>query len=158
MQEQKVLYRQSSSDRIDFPALGDAIHRIKLGTVDLKRLSQKHGDTEFLTDLIKKEMGTEDHPDALIFAGPKVMLDEAVPQETLKPFAPDVDYPVFYMNYALNPQAVPWKDAISRAVKVFKGTEYTISRPRDLWFAVTEMVSRIVKSKHGRNTSPVSAQ
>lgn len=158
MQEQRVLYRQSSADRIDFPALGDAIHRIKLGTVDLKRLSQKHGDTEFLTDLIKKEMGSEDHPDALIFAGPKIMLDEAVPQETLKPFAPDIDYPVFYMNYALNPQAVPWKDSISRAVKVFKGTEYTISRPRDLWFAFTEMVSRIVKSKHGRNTSPVSAQ
>ncbi|MBZ5601571.1 MAG: acetyltransferase [Acidobacteriia bacterium] len=157
MQEQRVLYRQKSEDKIDFPALGDAIHSIKLGTVDLKRLAQKHADTEFLTDLIRKEMSTEDRPDALVFAGPKVMLDEAVPQETLKPLA-DVDYPVFYMNYALNPAAVPWKDSISRAIKVFKGTEYTISRPRDLWFAMTEMVSRIVKSKHGRAASPVSAQ
>ena len=157
MQEQRVLYRQKSEEKIDFPALGEAIGSIKLGTVDLKRLSQKHGDTEFLTDLIKKEMSAEDHPDALVFAGPKVMLDEAVPQESLKPLA-DVDYPVFYMNYALNPQAVPWKDSISRAVKVFKGTEYTISRPRDLWFAVSEMVSRIVKSKHGRSTPSVSSQ
>lgn len=157
MQEQRVLYRQKSEDRIDFPALGDALHSLKLGTVDLKRLAQKHGDTDFLTDLIRKEMGTEDHPDALVFAGPKVMLDEAVPQETLKPLA-DVDYPVFYMNYALNPQAVPWKDSISRAIKIFRGTEYTISRPRDLWFAMTEMVTRIVKSKHARNSSPVSAQ
>ena len=158
MQEQRVLYRQQSADRIDFPALGEAIHSMKLGTVDLKRLSQKHGDTEFLTDLIKKEMGAEEHPDALIFAGPKIMLDEAVPQETLKPFAEDVNYPVFYMNYNLNPQATPWRDSISRAVKVFRGTEYTISRPRDLWFSVSEMVSRIVKSKHGRNTSGQSAQ
>jgi hypothetical protein len=157
MQEQRILYRQKSEDKIDFPALGDAIHSIKLGTVDLKRLAQKHGETDFLTDLIRKEMTTEDHPDALVFAGPKVMLDEALPQETLKPLA-DVDYPVFYMNYALNPQAVPWKDSISRAIKVFRGTEYTISRPRDLWFAMTEMVGRIVKSKHGRNPSPVSAQ
>ncbi len=93
-----MLYRQQSADRIDFPALGEALHSMKLGTVDLKRLSQKHGDTEFLTDLIKKEMRSDDHPDALIFAGPKIMLDEAVPQETLKPFADDVDYPVFYMN------------------------------------------------------------
>jgi hypothetical protein len=85
------------------------------------------------------------------------MLDEAVPQETLKPLG-DVDYPVFYMNYALNPAAVPWRDSISRAIKVFKGTEYTISRPRDLWFAMTEMVTRIVKSKHGRAVSPVTAQ
>jgi hypothetical protein len=98
-------------------------------------------------------MNGEDHPDALVFAGPKVMLDEGVPEETLKPFAPDIDYPVFYMNYALNPQQTPWRDSISRAVRIFKGTEYTISRPRDLWFAVTEMVSRIVKSRHGRIAS-----
>ena len=57
IQEQRVLYRQTSEDKIDFPALGEAIHSIKLGTVDLKRLSQKHGDTEFfLADLIKTEM------------------------------------------------------------------------------------------------------
>ena len=157
IQEQRVLYRQSSSERIDFPALGQALQSMKLGTVDLKRLSQKHGDTDFLTDLIKKEMCSDDHPDALVFAGPKIMLDAAVPQETLNPLAIDVDYPVFYMNYTLNPQAVPWKDSISRAVKVFRGTEYTISRPRDLWFSVTEMVSRIVKSKHRSAIPPVAA-
>ena len=66
--------------------------------------AQKHGDTEFLTELIKKEMSAADHPDALVFAGPKIMLDAAVPQDTLTPIATDVDYPVFYMNYNLNPQ------------------------------------------------------
>ncbi|MGA3190419.1 MAG: acetyltransferase [Bryobacteraceae bacterium] len=157
IQEQRVLYRQSSSERIDFPALGQALQSMKLGTVDLKRLAQKHGDTDFLTELIKQEMGAEDHPDALVFAGPKIMLDAGVPQETLTPIAGDVDYPVFYMNYNLNPQQVPWKDSISRAVKVFRGTEYTISRPRDLWFSVSEMVSRIVKSKHSRSASVTGA-
>jgi hypothetical protein len=156
IQEQRVLYRQHSEDKIDFPALGDAINSVKLGRVDVKRLAQKHGDTDFLTELIRKEMSGEDHPDALVFAGPKVMLDESVPQDTLKPFAPEIDYPVFYMNYALYPQQTPWRDSISRAVRVFKGTEYTISRPRDLWFAVSEMVSRIVKSKHGRDGVPGS--
>jgi len=155
IQEQRVLYRQSSSERIDFPALGLALQSVKLGTVDMKRLAQKHGDTDFLTDLIKKEMSAEDHPDALVFAGPKIMLDAAVPQDTLTPIANDVDYPVFYMNYNLNPNAAPWKDSISRAVKVFRGTEYTISRPRDLWFSVTEMVSRIVKSRHSHVALPV---
>jgi len=154
IQEQRVLYRQSSSERIDFPALGQALQSVKLGTVDRKRLAQKHGDTDFLTDLIKQEMGSEDHPDALVFAGPKLMLDASVPQETLTPLATDVDYPVFYMNYNLNPQQVPWKDSISRAVKVFRGTEYTISRPRDLWFSVSEMVSRIVKLKHSHGPLP----
>jgi hypothetical protein len=157
IQEQRVLYRQQDADKIDFPALGEAIQSMKLGTVDLKRLQDKHGDTEFLTDLITKEMHSDDHPDAVIFAGPKLMLDDQVPSESLKPFASDVNFPVFYMNYALNPLAVPWKDAISRAIKTFKGTEYTISRPRDLWFSVSEMVSRIVKSKQGR-TGAVAAR
>ncbi len=158
MQEERVIYRQEDADKIDFPALGKALKSINLGIVDLKRLGEKHGDTEFLGDLIKKEVASEkDHPDALIFAGPKVMLDSNVPQDSLKQVG-NVDFPVFYMNYNLNPQAVPWRDAISRAVRAFRGTEYTISKPRDLWFAVSEMVSRIVKSRNEKQPSSISSQ
>jgi len=149
IQEQKVLYRQQSEDSIDFPALGEALHSIKLGIVDTRRLQQKHGDTDFLTELIQNEMKDADHPDALVFAGPKVMLDASVPEDSLKPLSA-IDYPVFYVNYALNPQAIPWRDSIGRAIRVFRGTEFTISRPRDLWFSMSEMVSRIVRSKQGR--------
>jgi hypothetical protein len=158
MQEERVVYRQEAVDRIDFPALGAAIGQLNLGTVDLKRLSEKHGDTDFLAGLVRKEVCTgSTRPDALIFAGPKVMLDANVPQDALKD-AGDVNFPVFYMNYNLNPQAVPWKDAISHTVHFFRGYEYTITRPRDLWFAVSEMVSRIVKSRNGKQTSSISTQ
>jgi hypothetical protein len=149
IQEQRVIYRQESEDSIDFPALGEALSTVKLGIVDASKLQRKHGDTEFLTDLIQKEMSGADHPDALIFAGPKVMLDASVPEEALKPLT-DVDYPIFYMNYALNPQAIPWRDSIGRAIRVFRGTEFTISRPRDMWFSVSDMISRIVKSSYTR--------
>jgi len=156
MQEQKVVYRQEGGSRIDFPALGAAVKGLNLGTVDLKRLGEKHGDTEFLADLVRKEVShsPENHPDALIFAGPKVMLDSNVSDDALKATG-DVDFPVFYMNYNLSPQQVPWKDAISHTVRFFRGTEYTITRPRDLWFAVSEMVSRIVKSRNGKETSSI---
>jgi hypothetical protein len=157
MQEQKVIYRQDGASRIDFPALGTALTNLNLGTVDLKRLGDKHGDTDFLTGLVRKEMTPQDHPDALVFAGPKIMLDSNPPEEALKDAA-EVDFPVFYMNYNLNPQAVPWKDAISHTVHFFRGYEYTISRPRDLWFAVSEMVSKIVKSRNGRSASSISSQ
>ena len=159
MQEQKVVYRQEGADRVDFPALGEALSSLNLGTVDLKRLSEKHGDTEFLADLVRHEVpsNSKEHPDAVIFAGPKVLLDANVPQETLKE-AGDVDFPVFYMNYNLYPQAVPWKDAISHTVHFFRGYEYTITRPRDLWVAVSEMVTRIVKSRNVRHTSSISSQ
>jgi hypothetical protein len=158
MQEQKVVYRQEDAERIDFPALGKALTSLNLGTVDLKRLSEKHGDTDFLTNLVRHEVTSpQDHPDALIFAGPKVMLDANVPQDALKE-AGDVNFPVFYMNYNLNPQAVPWKDAISHTVHFFRGYEYTITRPRDLWFAVSDLVSRVVKSRNGKQTSSISTQ
>jgi hypothetical protein len=159
MQEQKVVYRQEGADRLDFPALGEALTSLNLGTIDLKRLGDKHGDTEFLTDLVRKEVASsrQDHPDAVIFAGPKVLLDSNVPQETLKEVG-DVDFPVFYMNYNLYPQAVPWKDAISHTVHFFRGYEYTITKPRDLWFAVSEMVSRIVKSRNGKQASSILSQ
>jgi hypothetical protein len=158
MQEQRVVYRQENADKIDFPALGEAIGGLKLGTVKVSQLAVKHSDTQFLAELIRKEVATEeDHPDAIIFAGPKVMLDANVQQETLKDLG-EVDYPIFYMNYNLFPQSVPWRDSISHAVKYFKGQEYTITRPRDLWFAMSEMVGRIVKAKLSHRTAAGSNQ
>ncbi len=156
MEEGRIIYRQNTSENIDFPALGKALNTVKLGTVTVAKLGQKHSETDFLQNLIEQEIGTTAHPDAVIFAGPKAMLDANVPQEDLRRIG-DIECPVFYMNYNLNPQAVPWKDSISHAIRAFKGTEYTISRPRDLWISTTEMVNRIVRSKRQHATATSSA-
>jgi hypothetical protein len=156
MQEQRVIYRQEGASQIDFPSLGKALSSLNLGTIDLKRLSQKNGDTEFLASLITTELTPEYVPDAVIFAGPKVMLDEGLSQETLKQLA-DVKTPVFYMNYNLNPHSNPWRDAIGNTVRYLKGVEFTISRPRDLFFYWSEIMGRIVKLKIGRNGTGSSA-
>ena len=156
LQEQRIVYRADNSERIDFPALGEALTSLKLGTVDLGRLSQKHGDTDFLTDLIRRET-TDASADAIVFAGPKAMLEENVPQDSLKQIG-ELRQPVFYMNYNLYPQQIPWNDSIGKAVKFLKGYEYTISKPRDLWFAVTEMVSRIAKLRQGRRNGTSSSE
>ena len=147
--ESRVVYRQDTASQIDFPALGRALHTVKLGTVSLQHLSDKQSETNFLEGLIEAEMGKAAHPDAVIFAGPKAMLNADVPKDDLRRIG-DVECPVFYMNYNLNPQAVPWKDSISHAIKPFRGTEYTISRPRDLWFTTSEMVGRILRTKKSR--------
>jgi len=147
LQEQKVIYRQQDAAEIDFPALGHAVSALNLGTIDLRRLSQKHGNAEFLASLIAKEVSqTKDSPDAVIFAGPQLAADDVIPQETLKQLG-EVRFPVFYMNYNLNPAGNPWRDAIGSAVKYLKGIEFTISRPRDLFFAWNEIMGRIVKGK-----------
>jgi hypothetical protein len=146
IEENRIVYRQETASRIDFPALGKALQTMKLGTVNLQQLEQKHSETDFLQNLITTEVGASGHPDAVIFAGPKAMLTADVPQDSLRRIG-DIDCPVFYMNYTLNPLAVPWKDSISHAIRTFKGTEYNISRPRDLWFSTSEMVGRIVRHK-----------
>lgn len=149
LQEQKVIYSQQEAPQIDFPALGHALRALNLGTIDLKRLAQKHGDSEFLAGLISREVGqAKDSPDAVIFAGPKVAVEDVIPQDTLKQLS-DVKFPVFYMNYNLNPTGNPWRDAIGTTVKYLKGIEFTISRPRDLFFAWSEIMGRIGKGKSG---------
>jgi hypothetical protein len=124
--------------------------------VDRKRLEDKHGDIGFLSKLITEEL-TNSRADAVIFASPKVMLEEGVPQDSLKQLE-NMTAPVFYMNYNLYPQANPWRDAIGTAVKKLRGYEYTISRPRDLWVAWTDIVSRIIKQKSGTPGAPLSSQ
>jgi hypothetical protein len=128
---------------------------MKLGTVTVQNLGEKHGDTDFLSSLIEKEIASPSHPDAVIFAGPKTVMDADVPQDDLRRIG-EVECPVFYMNYNPNPQAVPWKDSIGHAVRFFRGTEFTISRPRDLWLATSEMLARIVKSKRSHEETAVA--
>jgi len=152
--EQQILYRQGSSDHIDFPELGRAVKKLALGTVDRNQLEKKHPDTEFLSDLVKTEAAGA-NVDGLIFVGPKAMLDANVPDQDLKQLG-DLEYPVFYMNYSPDPAAIPWKDSIGKLVKFFKGREYTITAPKDLWNAVTEMVSRISKFKQSRVSSAMT--
>lgn len=152
LQEHKVLYRQSATDHIDFPAIGRAIDGLQLGRVDIARLQQKDSDVLFLGDLIHSELAVDQKPDAIIFAGPKTLIESTIPEDTLRNVGP-LSAPVFYMNYNLHPQVRPWRDAIGHAVKYFKGQEFTISRPRDLWNAVTEIVAKVVKFKSERTAT-----
>jgi hypothetical protein len=156
MQEQRVIYRQDAAAQIDFPAMGQALRSLNLGTVDVKRLSQKHGDTEFIANFLTQEVvDSKEQPDAVIIAGPKVSTEGSLPQDAFRQ-AGELRYPVFYMNYNLNPTANPWRDAIGVAVKTLKGAEFTISRPRDLFFVWTDIIGRIVKSKIGRSAAALA--
>jgi hypothetical protein len=153
MQDQKVIYRSEGEDCFNFPKIGAALEALKLGTVDFSKLAVKRSETEFLSNLLQKELPTaaDDQHDALVFVGPKVLLEANVPQEALRTVG-TVGYPVFYLNYNLYPQQIPWRDSIGHAVKFFRGQEYTISQPRDLWFSVSDMVERIGRDRQAKRT------
>lgn len=146
IEQGRIVYRQDTANAIDYPALGKALRDMPMGTVNVGTLSDKHADTAFLENLIVKEVATGGRPDAIVFAGPKAMLNADVPQEDLRRIG-TIECPVFYLNYNADPRAVPWKDSISHAIRVFKGTEFTITRPRDLWASTSEMFGRIIRTK-----------
>ncbi len=155
VQEEKVLYRQDAAKEIDFPAIGEALRNLHLGRVDIAQLGQKNSSSDFLGNLLVNEIDAPDKPDAYVIAGPKTLMEESISPEKLKA-SPGTNVPVFYLNYNLSPQSTPWRDALSGAVKFFKGQEFTISKPRDLWFAITELVGKVVKSKAERRETASS--
>jgi hypothetical protein len=142
VREQRVLYRQNSVEQVDYEAVGKAIDSMQQGTIRYDLLADKNSDTRFLTSFITSEMTSEDPVDALVFVGPKVMLQENPPAEMLSEVG-RADFPLFYVNYNLNPRENPWRDAIGHAVKYFRGSELTVHRPQDLFQAVRKMFTDI---------------
>ncbi|MBI3697324.1 MAG: acetyltransferase [Acidobacteria bacterium] len=145
MQEERVIYREDNVERIDFPALGEAVGAIKLGTVDYRKLQDPLSGARFLTAVLSEQLGPQrPEPDAIIITGPKLMLEKKVSQDVLKE-AGRASCPIFYLNYNFNPRTNPWRDAIGTALKAYKGLEYTITLPRDLGAALSDMMFRMSK-------------
>jgi hypothetical protein len=140
LERNEILFRRENAAQVDFPALGEAIKKLQLGTIDVHRLGQDDSGMEFLGGLLSEELA-RNHPDALIFVGPKTAAEFSV-RGALKDLG-DPHCPVFYLNYSADPAKDPWRDAIGSVVKLWKGVEYTITRPRDLFVAWNEVMYRL---------------
>jgi len=141
---QQVIYRQGNAAGIDLKAMGQALESLNLARVDVKQLSVKNGETAFLANLTADAFKNS-RPDGVIFVSPIYPLDADLSRETIGDLR-QLDRPVFYLNYNLEPALFPWRDAIGRLVKRLDGYEYTISRPRDLSSAWSEIVARMLAS------------
>ncbi len=157
VREQRVLYRQDSSSEVDYPAIGDAIDTLNQGTIRYSLLADKNSDTRFLTELITSEVSRDSDVDGVIFVGPKVMLEENPPKELLGEVG-NVEFPLFYVNYNLNPRENPFRDAIGHAVRFFRGQEFTVYRPQDLFPAVRKMFNQIEDYKSKKLSANLGVQ
>jgi hypothetical protein len=144
MHEEKVIYRQDEAGYIDFPGLGEAVSRMEIGTIDFQRLQDPESDVRFLATLLTEHAASEQPLDAIIIVGPKVMLDDKVPEGSLKQAATS-NVPVFYFNYNSNPRKNPWRDTIATALKAYRGLAYSITFPKDLGSAMNDMMLRLTR-------------
>lgn len=136
LERQETVFRSENVPQMDFPALGKAIPRLQLGTIDARALRPDYSEISFLNGLLADE-----HPDALIFVGPKTSDESKFRGKFSDLVQPKC--PVFYLPYEPYPDANPWRDLIGSVVKLWKGFEYTISSPRDLFLAWNEVMLRI---------------
>jgi hypothetical protein len=151
VQSEQVLYRQHDSVAIDLWAVGKAVKSLELATVDLRVLGRKHGEAEFLVNLIQEEI-RDRHPDALIVVSPKVVVDGGTPRELLDRLG-EAGCPLFYMNYNPETQDNPWRDMIGTIVKRLRGVEYTIRWPRDVVMAWSQVAARLPKPQLPQSAS-----
>ena len=156
MGTQQVVYRRENKS-IDLPALGEALKSLKLGMVDVKQLVSTNSPGQFATDLIGEQLRKES-PEALVVLGAKAGWQTGVSREALGSLD-DLDKPTFYLSYNAERQWNNlWPDPISSIVKRLRGFEYSITRPKDLFNAWSDVVSRIVRIRQApQDSSPTKA-
>jgi hypothetical protein len=144
---QQILYRQEDAYGVDFPAIGEALKSLRLGLIDAKNLTARNGPAQFVAQLVG-EQAKKRGRDALIIVGPKPNAVPAISHREILDTVTDFDRPVFYLNYDSHPAVYPWRDLIGSVVKQKHGVEYTITHPKDLFDAWSEIISRIVRIRH----------
>jgi hypothetical protein len=153
LERNEILYRGRNSSQVDFRALGNAVNRFKPYFIDFKSLREQGAGVHGLGELISGEM--KDQPDAVIFVGPRTRDDRLIPASAMELNAPPC--PVFYLDYVPRatflrvpgPVACLSRDPIGRIVKRWKGYEYTISKPRDLFTAWNDVMNRVSNTRTG---------
>jgi hypothetical protein len=156
LQAPKILSRQENVSRIDFPAVGEALKSLQLGLVDAKQLSMKDGTAQFMARLVREQLRKQG-PDALIIVGPKLSGDVKISRETLDSVE-TLDRPIFYLKYNTDPAVNPWRDFIGNVVKQKRGVEYSITHPKDLFNAWSDVVSRIVRGRRSKTVDKATAK
>lgn len=142
--EERVIFEQTRTSRIDFPALGEAVRSSQGGMVDIEQLEDEDSGEKFLHELVRARLrpGDERSPDAVIFVGPKVIF-ERNPDPLELPIAERVAAPLFYFIYNRNPRAYPWRDAVSSALKNIGCQEFDIVDPKDFGASIREMMKSL---------------
>jgi hypothetical protein len=152
LEQNQILYRGRSSPQVDFHALGSAMNKLKPGIVDVRNILHGASGADLLGEIVDDEM-TNERPDAVIFVGQRTATDRLHPHSpTIKPKAPDC--PVFYLNYNANPFPITSTDSIGSIVKLWKGFEYTISKPRDVFTAWAAVMREISKRRTSSSLTP----
>ena len=141
LESNEIVFHSDDAPQIDFPALGAAIRRVQFGAVGVNSLLQKDSSAALfhtMLDPIQKSP-----PDVLIFVGPKAAEETGWNGALRRLVEPRC--PIYYLTYNPDSTGPFWGDPIGSLVKLWRGVEYTIGKPRDLFEDWNEVMSRIAR-------------
>ena len=148
--QERVFHTQDAAAEIDFPALGNAVKELQIGTVSYTQLRDPNSATRFLAALLRNNLTGQPPVDAVVIVSPQVMLDDKPSKELFASVTPESP-PVFYLNYNPDPVSNPWRDTIAGVLQIFRGLHYSITRPRDLGSALRDMQTRLLRPDASSN-------
>lgn len=140
--DRQIVYAAERRTKLDFPALGDAIESMRVGTVDVEALADSDGEQRFLADLLNEALAPEpDPPDAVVVVGPKVGREGRIPEGLLSVRA--ASSPLFRFVFNRNPRSYPWPGELETALHPYGLTVYSVTRPQDYTRAVAGLLDAI---------------
>jgi hypothetical protein len=146
MDAQKELFHTEELSTASFRDAAEALNGLELGVVDYGTLQNRGGHLDLVSELLNRELGARDPPDAVVFLGPLArwtgrVADEALPEREGR-------------RLVYNIQLRPWRaaragllpDTIARAVRRLGGRTKQVYSPEDFAEAIQELERLLEKS------------
>lgn len=144
VEEQKLLFRQDYRSEVDFRAIGETLDAIKPGMVSIDNLG-KNKDRDFLGEVIRAELQTDDQPDFIVIAGNESLLYRKIPGRNFDDVKGRIA-PLYFINTSRH----PLRGALGAAIRSLGGKEVDVRSPTELDKAVRRIVGTIEQQSASR--------
>jgi hypothetical protein len=130
LEQRHEIFRRENFAQPDMRSLAHALHTLDLAAISYDKLEHKRGWAEMLLGLLKQEAESKQPPDAVVFIGPKLRLEEKVPSDLLASYQKQMAPPLCVAYY---PQVgADFPDSIQQLTLALKGKVFRIHSPDEL--------------------------
>jgi hypothetical protein len=146
LEEQKEIFRADRFDRAALHDLSHALRNFDLWAIPYQSL-ERNRPTDFLVELVNKELTLEERSDAVIFLGPNTRIFRKPPSGILQPGggrAPQFFYFEYFHSIGGDFRGhAEFPDSIHYLTNALHGTVFTIHSPGDFLKDISKMLSQL---------------
>lgn len=144
LEKQQAIFASDRLDAESFRDLLEAMEALELGTITIDQYTRPDGHVDVLAEILNREIGAEQPPDAIIFVGPNNGHTVKFPRERLEDGSRVP--PLFYLHLDFYSWRSPWADTIERLTRSQGGKVFTIHDPQALVKALKEIEADLIRA------------